>query len=590
MTTIHEILNIPKYYTNVSMNINSDRIKQVLETDLINNLRKLYQNDIKLFYNIRDELILRGIGFHSSFKSSHLLGLPYEIENIIQKEEDTKGFEQVEFGLMGANNFIERFNIQSDLFFNGVPLEGLHYFTVGISIKMLKNMVEKAGFSVIPVEEFEFNNYSLKQRSSAGQLAEKSIGIHAPCMELSIGSLFSGDDLRSFRQYCHKNKIYKFNELTLDFIEQFEHEKKIRGKSISKTMDIFNQINKQFYYLFTRIDILIEKLQKNSFKQFLEEFDIDYLGFLNEFYESESKNKKEDNYPFEKVENIIIEKLSHLEDGKFKQLILSIKEHSYFEYIENLTLLKIKNMIAPTLEIEGIEEVTLIECFNDIQYEELLKSLLNELDKVPEISGVFENILAQLTDRELEVLELRQTKTLQEVGEYLGVTRERVRQIQKKALRILFEKEKLTYLDFYIYHYTNERSQIITVDNFMNYYTLDESTYAKLLHIIFDNKKTIKYIKELNVYVGSEEYEFVNDILQEVGIGDPIIKVDDIKRYFEEDTLETHINFIDLFLKSQKYIRVDSIYVKEKITIIARVNYLFENVITEPLEMNDEGL
>jgi RNA polymerase primary sigma factor len=51
--------------------------------------------------------------------------------------------------------------------------------------------------------------------------------------------------------------------------------------------------------------------------------------------------------------------------------------------------------------------------------------------------------LDQLTDRERKVLELRygltdgQPRTLEEVGKAFGVTRERVRQIEVKALRKL---------------------------------------------------------------------------------------------------------------------------------------------------------
>ncbi|MEI7469531.1 MAG: sigma-70 family RNA polymerase sigma factor, partial [Chloroflexota bacterium] len=53
------------------------------------------------------------------------------------------------------------------------------------------------------------------------------------------------------------------------------------------------------------------------------------------------------------------------------------------------------------------------------------------------------NVLGQLTEREREVLEMRfgfgdgRPRTLEEIGQTNGITRERVRQIEAKALRKL---------------------------------------------------------------------------------------------------------------------------------------------------------
>ena len=69
--------------------------------------------------------------------------------------------------------------------------------------------------------------------------------------------------------------------------------------------------------------------------------------------------------------------------------------------------------------------------------------VLGEDEISDELLGAVREVLSSLTPREQEVLILRygledgRTRTLQEVGREFGVTRERIRQIEAKALRKL---------------------------------------------------------------------------------------------------------------------------------------------------------
>ncbi len=117
-----------------------------------------------------------------------------------------------------------------------------------------------------------------------------------------------------------------------------------------------------------------------------------------------------------------------------KNLIKEIKEKT------NMSIEEIKQfdvLMQDAVDIDEIDEEYFTD--NNLQIDNSDNDLFNT-----NLENTFESLFETLTPREAEVLKLRygmsetgSEKTLNEVGEILGVTRERVRQIEAKALKKL---------------------------------------------------------------------------------------------------------------------------------------------------------
>lgn len=79
-----------------------------------------------------------------------------------------------------------------------------------------------------------------------------------------------------------------------------------------------------------------------------------------------------------------------------------------------------------------------------------------EAAETTSLKDATKEVLASLNDREARVLELRfglednRQRTLEEVGKVLGVTRERIRQIEARALRKLRHPSRARKLRYFI--------------------------------------------------------------------------------------------------------------------------------------------
>lgn len=120
--------------------------------------------------------------------------------------------------------------------------------------------------------------------------------------------------------------------------------------------------------------------------------------------------------PIESLDNIYEMFLKNIEEDEIQE-----------DVFENITENEIQENVFQNINSD-------IFYWNDDIYEEIEQRALRE---------TLENLMGELKDREREVLKARYgfedgvEKTLEEVGQTFGVTRERIRQIESKALRKL---------------------------------------------------------------------------------------------------------------------------------------------------------
>ena len=123
----------------------------------------------------------------------------------------------------------------------------------------------------------------------------------------------------------------------------------------------------------------------------------------------------------------------------------------------------------------------------------------------------------------------------------------------------------------------------------MRAFEIEGDLNKTLLDIFFNIDDSITYLSELDHYILTEDYEGLREIVGKIDYTQPIIEIEELNQLFNEDVFKIAREVVDLLIRSHNYKRVNNIYVRETISIIARINYLFKHVIKEPLEMDDTG-
>lgn len=245
-------------------------------------------------------------------------------------------------------------------------------------------------------------------------------------------------------------------------------------------------------------------------------------------------------------------------------------------------------------EIKEMSNTELIYCFG-----EKLSLLINALNlakgqQLGYTAGV-ETMLSTLPDQVKEVLERREKETLETIGKSKGITRERIRQIEKKALlqfQELYQKNFVTENNDLNFIYPH-RTKAIPIDKILSELTAHFGAAKTLLRGINYLPPT-KYIKEIDCIVSSEiEYEIFEDAVYEI-LGDYFRVVDLynlVKRCHEKlagrgYTKQSILNYIEA-----KYKRRRASYFINGIqaTIENKVNKIMEKYFDEGMHHSDLG-
>ena len=116
-------------------------------------------------------------------------------------------------------------------------------------------------------------------------------------------------------------------------------------------------------------------------------------------------------------------------------------------------VMEVENLMHEQASVESLggEEADAIELFSEIREEKIAEEAANQ-ERIREMGERVESALRSLDEREKDVLILRfglldgVQRTLEEVGQHFNLTRERVRQIEMKALKKLRHPTRLRQL------------------------------------------------------------------------------------------------------------------------------------------------
>lgn len=664
-----EYISIPKHVNDIN-NIYSKNIMLFINKKTYHNgkipmdsLRALYRTNKEMFFDLIDEFALRDFVFHTN-KSNNILPDTSAIKakRLIKIDKNKSAFKKINFSFLGLSSIVRKFNIDSDLFFNNIPVESFKTINASIDLDNLIQSFKDVGFSIYDISDTELIDDNQENvRHQENQEMNK---------RLKIKKVFSANKFNSFLKYCARNSLEYIDEIHITYLDDYRTVKEVGPDRVNAVKKRLKKYNIPLERNDSRDNLLISQVffsnSYNFFKTFCKDNKLEYVDELTSKVLAKFKNTK--NVGPKRYKEVI-KKLNTLGIEKPKEYVfdenlsiqLSIKEtmsdQSFIEYCDSnniYTLDQIKyshiekysdkkgigktklnrvkreiNNINKRLSkhdfhvftvgsyISYLAENTVREIYEilDVEYDEsnkfvdfYIKDLeskdIRSLKDIDDIVPLYKltHRLSRFSNREtitkysfkdlsedgLDVLNYRFNRklTLEEAGKLKDLTRERIRQIEKKSLNKIYKNLKRIDILVILKLVLGEK-KFYQYDEMSEFFGEENSL---LFNILMARENIIYYLEKYNIFFTDlKSKEIFEQRTKEIKSDLPnFFKINNIESALSNYLAEgEEFDYVGL-LMNEGYKKYGEFYSEISITKSKMMDIILEEDFTNPVTISEE--
>lgn len=494
---MEEVVTKPKWSNfsvrnskNISDFFRMEKIDQNQNNFPLDLLRNYYRSNSLICSVLIEELSLRGYSFISNNKTGFLPS-NYESKKYVRvSNQESDNYKKINFHIIGLGDIISKFHIDSDKFFDYIPIEGFLKLNKNISLDMVENEFKNSGFIIEPVEScsdlsaidlMNINEYDkllniVKEKGivtvedfckNVENIISETPNLNLydamklrlisnwfdsdfrikDIRDISIKEYFDGKDDK-FLRHCEKMGYIKVTDMLKDqWIETF-------NKTVVICFDTFISYLKAYYYMNVSSEIgnykidRIEGLGTSNTIQVLNNNNIytikdllkSNLNQIGGLGKGKIKNIEVTLLGFINKPNINEEKKVIIQESlyniKIKDLFYDLALRKFVDHCEKINCIYIRDLT----NVDLLKDIKSIRMLSKSKAEELIKKLSNEKYNVASSTELFNILFDEYIEKNNDLYSILyerivENKTLEQLGIEKNVTRERIRQKEAKGMR-----------------------------------------------------------------------------------------------------------------------------------------------------------